>query len=50
MDYELNKMAFHPKDLKSDSHRARRPLGWIPALGANPPEGMAKRAEEVIGQ
>lgn len=32
MDYELNKMAFHPKDLKSDAHRARHPLGRIPVL------------------
>ncbi|MEM9743428.1 MAG: glutathione S-transferase family protein [Pseudomonadota bacterium] len=30
--YELNKMAFHPKDLKSDAHRARHPLGRIPVL------------------
>ncbi len=32
MDYEINKMAFHPKDLKSDAHRARHPLGRIPVL------------------
>lgn len=32
LDYELNAMAFHPKDLKSDEHRARHPLGRIPVL------------------
>ncbi|MEO0465817.1 MAG: glutathione S-transferase family protein [Pseudomonadota bacterium] len=32
LDYELNKMSFHPKDLKSDAHRARHPLGRIPVL------------------
>ena len=32
LDYELNKMAFHPKDLKSDEHRARHPLGRVPVL------------------
>lgn len=32
LDYELNKMQFHPKDLKSDEHRARHPLGRIPVL------------------
>lgn len=32
LDYELNKMAFHPKDLKSEAHRARHPLGRIPVL------------------
>ncbi|MEC7989995.1 MAG: glutathione S-transferase family protein, partial [Pseudomonadota bacterium] len=26
LEYEINKMAFHPKDLKSDEHRARHPL------------------------
>ena len=30
--YELNRMDFHPKDLKSDEHRARHPLGRIPVL------------------
>ena len=29
---ELNNMAFHPKDLKSDEHRARHPLGRVPVL------------------
>ncbi|MBF2755195.1 MAG: glutathione S-transferase family protein [Gammaproteobacteria bacterium AqS3] len=32
LDYELNQMEFHPKDLKSDEHRARHPLGRIPVL------------------
>ena len=32
LDYQLNHMAFHPKDLKSDEHRARHPLGRIPVL------------------
>ncbi len=32
LDYELNKMEFHPKDLKSDEHRARHPLGRVPVL------------------
>ncbi len=32
LDFELNAMAFHPKDLKSDEHRARHPLGRIPVL------------------
>ena len=30
--YEVNRMAFHPKDLKSDEHRARHPLGRVPVL------------------
>lgn len=30
--YNINKMSFHPKDLKSDAHRARHPLGRIPVL------------------
>ena len=25
-------MAFHPRDLKSDEHRKRYPLGRVPAL------------------
>ena len=25
LEYEINKMAFHPKDLKSDEHRQRHP-------------------------
>lgn len=32
LPYEINKMAFHPKDLKSESHRARHPLGRVPVL------------------
>jgi len=32
LDYELNRMAFHPRDLKSDEHRARHPLGRVPVL------------------
>ena len=32
LPYELNNMAFHPKDLKSDEHRARHPLGRVPVL------------------
>lgn len=32
LDYELNRMDFHPKDLKSDAHRARHPLGRVPVL------------------
>ena len=30
--YEVNNMAFHPSDLKSDEHRKRHPLGRIPVL------------------
>ncbi|WP_108787166.1 glutathione S-transferase N-terminal domain-containing protein [Erythrobacter sp. Alg231-14] len=32
LPYELNMMSFHPKDLKSDEHRARHPLGRVPVL------------------
>jgi glutathione S-transferase len=32
LEYDLNKMAFHPKDLKSEEHRRRHPLGRIPVL------------------
>jgi len=32
LPYEINKMAFHPKDLKSDEHRARHPMGRVPVL------------------
>ena len=32
LEYQLNRMDFHPKDLKSDEHRARHPLGRIPVL------------------
>jgi glutathione S-transferase len=30
--FELNAMAFHPKDLKSNEHRERHPLGRVPVL------------------
>ena len=32
LPYDINKMAFHPKDLKSPEHRARHPLGRVPVL------------------
>ena len=32
LEYEINKMEFHPKDLKSPEHRARHPLGRVPVL------------------
>jgi glutathione S-transferase len=32
LPYELNRLEFHPKDLKSDAHRARHPLGRVPVL------------------
>ena len=32
LPYELNRKDFHPKDLKSDAHRARHPLGRVPVL------------------
>ncbi|MEM9405427.1 MAG: glutathione S-transferase family protein [Acidobacteriota bacterium] len=32
LDYELCQLDFHPKDLKSDQHRARHPLGRVPVL------------------
>ncbi len=32
LPYDLNKMAFHPRDLKSDEHRSRHPLGRVPVL------------------
>ena len=32
LDYDINKMAGHPQDLKSDEHRARHPLGRVPVL------------------
>jgi len=32
LPYDLNKMSFHPKDLKSDEHRTRHPLGRVPVL------------------
>ena len=36
LPYELNRMDFHPKDLKSDEHRARHPLGRVPVLEDGP--------------
>ena len=32
LPYEVNKMRFHPEDLKSEMHRARHPLGRVPVL------------------
>ena len=32
LEYDINKMAFNPKDLKSDEHRARHPLGRVRVL------------------
>ncbi len=32
LPYELNRMDFHPRALKSDEHRARHPLGRVPVL------------------
>jgi len=32
LPYELNRMEFSPKALKSDEHRARHPLGRVPVL------------------
>ena len=32
LSYELNRMDFHPKDLKSAEPRARHPLGRVPVL------------------
>ncbi len=32
LEYRLNRMDFHPKDLKSEAHRARHPLGRVPVL------------------
>ncbi len=32
LDYNLNRMDFHPKDLKSSEHRSRHPLGRVPVL------------------
>ena len=32
LPYELNRMDFHPKDLKSEEHRERHPLGRVPVL------------------
>ena len=32
LPYGINKMAFHPKELKSEEHRRRHPLGRVPVL------------------
>ena len=32
LPYKLNRMDFHPKDLKSDEPRSRHPLGRVPVL------------------
>jgi glutathione S-transferase len=32
LEYEVNRMDFHPKDLKSEEHRERHPLGRVPVL------------------
>lgn len=32
LPYTLNRLEFHPRDLKSDEHRARHPLGRVPVL------------------
>ena len=32
LEYDINRMDFHPKDLKSDEHRGRHPLGRVPVL------------------
>jgi glutathione S-transferase len=36
LPYDLNRMDFHPKALKSDAHRARHPLGRVPVLEDGP--------------
>ena len=32
LSYKLNKIKFHPSELKSDEHRKRHPLGRVPVL------------------
>ncbi len=32
LSYNLNKIKFHPSELKSDEHRKRHPLGRVPVL------------------
>ena len=32
LEYKLNKIKFHPSELKSDEHRKRHPLGRVPVL------------------
>ena len=35
LPYNLNKIKFHPSELKSDEHRKRHPLGRVPVLEDN---------------
>ena len=35
LQYSLNKIKFHPSELKSEEHRSRHPLGRIPVLEDN---------------
>ena len=35
LQYNLNKIKFHPSELKSDNHRQRHPLGRVPVLEDN---------------
>ena len=35
LQYNLNKIKFHPSELKSEEHRSRHPLGRIPVLEDN---------------
>ena len=35
LSYELNKIKFHPSELKSEEHRKRHPLGRVPVLEDN---------------
>ena len=35
INYQLNKIKFHPSELKSDEHRKRHPLGRVPVLEDN---------------
>ena len=44
LPYELNRMEFHPKALKSDEHRARHPLGRVPVLEIAVPDVLALSA------
>ena len=35
LQYNLNKIKFHPSELKSEEHRSRHPLGRVPVLEDN---------------
>ena len=35
LQYQLNKIKFHPSELKSEEHRRRHPLGRVPVLEDN---------------